>query len=256
MKRKLLVLTLLSAAVLSVGAAVLYNQTITAIYGSGNPNTGWTADTSNGIQLALRGKGRDDGSTTNVAGVYSFPVGAPGRGSWNYDFSINSDVTNGVNPLSTYDYYLSADNDPSECISYTTVNALTYWADNEFGNNSTANGAGTNGTAATSPALAATNNVAQNSENITFGDYPGGPRPLANATYNYELYAVEKGAGPNGARLASVGITVVAGDGGAACPTPATAGQCKNDGWMTRTRMDASPFKNQGDCIQYVNTGK
>lgn len=32
--------------------------------------------------------------------------------------------------------------------------------------------------------------------------------------------------------------------------------QCKNDGWKTRVRADNTPFKNQGDCIQFVNTGK
>jgi hypothetical protein len=38
---------------------------------------------------------------------------------------------------------------------------------------------------------------------------------------------------------------------------PATnANQCKNGGWQTRTRANGSIFKNQGDCIQYVNTGK
>jgi hypothetical protein len=37
---------------------------------------------------------------------------------------------------------------------------------------------------------------------------------------------------------------------------PTTSTQCKNGGWMTRTRADGSTFKNQGDCIQYVNTGK
>ena len=253
MKKKLLILTLTSVATLSALAAVIYNDNITAIFGSGNPDTGWTSDTSNGIQLALRGKNRDDASTTNAAGVYSFPVGAPLRGSWNYEFSINSDVTGNTIPLSTYDYYISVDNDASQCIRYTTVDALNYWMDSSYGNNDTANGQGVEGTAA---ALAATNNVAQNSENITFGDYPGGPQTLGNATYNYELYAVEKGAGPNGARLASVGITVVVGTGGVACATPGTAGQCKNNGWMTRTRMDGSAFKNQGDCIQYVNTGK
>jgi hypothetical protein len=240
-------------AALSALAAVLYNQNITAIFGSGNPDTGWTADTSNGIQLGLRAKNRVDGSTTNATGVYSFPVGPVPRGAWNYEFSINSDVTNGTAPLSTYDYYISADDDASQCIRYATVDALNYWSDSSYGNNNTANGQGVEGPAAT---LAATNNVAQASQNITFGDYPGGAQPLGNATYNYELYAVEKGAGPNGARLASVGITVVVGTGGAACATPATAGQCKNDGWMTRTRMDGSAFKNQGDCIQYVNTGK
>lgn len=37
---------------------------------------------------------------------------------------------------------------------------------------------------------------------------------------------------------------------------PANANQCKSGGWMTRTRADGSTFKNQGDCIQYVNTGR
>jgi len=34
------------------------------------------------------------------------------------------------------------------------------------------------------------------------------------------------------------------------------ASACKNDGWKTLTRADGSIFKNQGDCIQYVNAGK
>jgi hypothetical protein len=34
------------------------------------------------------------------------------------------------------------------------------------------------------------------------------------------------------------------------------ASACKNDGWQTLTRADGSIFTNQGDCIQYVNTGK
>jgi hypothetical protein len=38
--------------------------------------------------------------------------------------------------------------------------------------------------------------------------------------------------------------------------TPANANQCKNNGWQTLTRADGTSFKNQGDCIQYVNTGK
>jgi hypothetical protein len=31
---------------------------------------------------------------------------------------------------------------------------------------------------------------------------------------------------------------------------------CKNGGWQGLSRADGSSFKNQGDCIQYVNTGK
>lgn len=37
---------------------------------------------------------------------------------------------------------------------------------------------------------------------------------------------------------------------------PTTANQCKNGGWVTMTRADGSTFTNQGDCMQYVNTGK
>jgi hypothetical protein len=32
--------------------------------------------------------------------------------------------------------------------------------------------------------------------------------------------------------------------------------QCMSNGWKTLVRADNTPFKNQGDCIQFVNTGK
>ncbi|MCO6449630.1 MAG: hypothetical protein J5I90_02465 [Caldilineales bacterium] len=35
-----------------------------------------------------------------------------------------------------------------------------------------------------------------------------------------------------------------------------TKDQCKNGGWQSLFKADGSAFKNQGDCIQYVNTGK
>lgn len=37
---------------------------------------------------------------------------------------------------------------------------------------------------------------------------------------------------------------------------PTNANQCKNNGWKALTRENGTFFKNQGDCIQYVNTGK
>jgi hypothetical protein len=40
------------------------------------------------------------------------------------------------------------------------------------------------------------------------------------------------------------------------CPKAVTANQCKNGGWQTLQRQNGTTFKNQGDCIQYVNTGK
>ncbi len=37
---------------------------------------------------------------------------------------------------------------------------------------------------------------------------------------------------------------------------PANANACKNGGWANYARPDGSTFRNQGDCIQYVNTGR
>jgi hypothetical protein len=39
-------------------------------------------------------------------------------------------------------------------------------------------------------------------------------------------------------------------------PIPQNKDDCKNGGWMHLRRDDGSSFKNQGDCIQYFNTGK
>lgn len=37
---------------------------------------------------------------------------------------------------------------------------------------------------------------------------------------------------------------------------PQSKDDCKKNGWRNLSRDDGSRFKNQGDCIQYVNTGK
>ncbi|MDQ2683028.1 MAG: hypothetical protein M3Y37_05835, partial [Chloroflexota bacterium] len=37
---------------------------------------------------------------------------------------------------------------------------------------------------------------------------------------------------------------------------PVTSDDCKKGGWQLRTDGDGNGFRNQGDCIQYVNTGK
>ena len=48
-----------------------------------------------------------------------------------------------------------------------------------------------------------------------------------NTTYNFELHNV-----------------------------PSSAAQCKNGGWQSLTRANASGFKNQGDCVSYISNGK
>lgn len=42
----------------------------------------------------------------------------------------------------------------------------------------------------------------------------------------------------------------------ASLPTATNKDQCKNDGWKSVQRANGTTFKNQGDCIQYVNTNK
>src|SRR5580765_2377013 len=72
------------------GWAIAFNQNIVAIFGSGNPDTGWTTDTSaaGGIVLGLRGKERDTASTANASGVYSYATGVDpnnaARARWNW----------------------------------------------------------------------------------------------------------------------------------------------------------------------------
>lgn len=40
------------------------------------------------------------------------------------------------------------------------------------------------------------------------------------------------------------------------CPVAVNANSCKNGGWQSLFRANGTSFKNQGDCMQYVNTGK
>jgi hypothetical protein len=40
------------------------------------------------------------------------------------------------------------------------------------------------------------------------------------------------------------------------CPVAVSASTCKNGGWQNLYRANGTGFKNQGDCMQYVNTGK
>jgi hypothetical protein len=35
--------------------------------------------------------------------------------------------------------------------------------------------------------------------------------------------------------------------------TPMTKDDCKNGGWQNLRKADGSSFKNQGDCVSYVN---
>lgn len=194
--------------------AVTYNNNITAIFGSGNPNTGWVVDSAGGVTLGLRLKDRTNGDTTNVNGVYSYatPLAAVNRAIYNWEFSIST----GNTPLaqSGYDFYVAFDTDNSAGTSMTAIllSALVPAInDNAYGTAGvTGNGAGTVGTYAT---LGGTNNLMQNSENDAFF---GVNYTALDATRNYSLFAVASGAGEFGTRVASVDAVGIIGRGGAA----------------------------------------
>jgi hypothetical protein len=189
----------------------IYNDNLTAIFGSGNPNTGFTTnkETDTGLSISLRAKDRVDGDTTNVNGVYSSTYISGTRWPFNYELSFNG----GGQAVNNYNVWLQVDNDTSQGVSFTTVNALTYWNDNSFGMPSTANGSGFEGPAAI---LGGTNQIMQLSQNPAFGDYPaGGIAPFANATFDFRAYVTAANEDMFGTRLVDVGIQAVVGAGGA-----------------------------------------
>jgi len=124
-------------------------------FGTGNVNGDWTISTDAGVELALRAKNREtlatiDGSSGTYSadlGLCATCAGAP-KAMWSYEFSVNSGAITGLT------YRLGIDNDPSAATNYAFVDPQTYWSDN---------------------AIAATPfNGFQNSENVRFGDTPGG----------------------------------------------------------------------------------
>lgn len=124
-------------------------------FGTGNVNGNWTISTDSGVELALRAKNREtlltlDGSTGTYwadLGLCASCSGVP-KAMWNYEFSVNSGALSGLT------YRLGIDHDPSAATMYAFVDPSTYWADNGIAP------AGFMGF--------------QNSENVRFGDTPGG----------------------------------------------------------------------------------
>ena len=109
-------------------------------YGDGNSNGGFAVDrdATTGIELGLRAHTRypvaTDTGINAPAGIYSFNDGVftppdqpANRASWNYDFSINS----GTGPLSSYQFEISIDSDPSLGVSWNPFNPLDLPNDNE-----------------------------------------------------------------------------------------------------------------------------
>jgi hypothetical protein len=90
-----------------------------------------------------------------------------------------------------------------------------------------------------------------------------GTKPFVNTIYQNAVYAVDYcdngAAGVGFMRLDSIINPCWTGYIPAtkfnASNPPLTKDDCKNGGWQTRTTKSGAPFKNQGQCIDYVNNG-
>lgn len=219
-----------AAAALSAHATLSTDADVTnaVIYGSGNANGGFTVDRANNVELGLRAKVRYPAPAntfnSNGDGSYSMAVGGYGpsgtRASWNFDFSINSDLSGTAGrQLDALTYVLGMDFDPSQAASFSTLDPAAL-PDNSFGDNSTAEGAGVEpGGADTTASLMARFNLMQNSENLDFFNeaFSKAFDPTADGTYSFYLAAFD-----GQRQVARTDISVIVGQGGAAVPEPAS----------------------------------
>jgi len=193
--------------------ALLFDQNVTPdiIFGSGNPNGGWTVDRSGGIELGLRGKTRFGPILGHSGNVYSATPGiSSGTAAlWNYEFAANVDF-DGSSGLTLADVTIeiAIDTDPSAGVTLLPFNIFLF-SDNAVGDNSTPNGGGT---ATNDPTIYGPLLVAQNSQNMGFGNPPFF-NANANGIYDFQLSALDT----TGQLLARTSMQVVVG-----VPEPAT----------------------------------
>jgi hypothetical protein len=218
-------------------SSIEYNQTVTnaVIYGGGNSNGGFAIEENQFVEVGLRAHLRyplPSDSTSGImhqgSGVYgSFEAqgytsgGVAGglRGSWNFDWSINSDTDDGSAKVNAYTYLLEIDYDPSQGTDFLSFNPLDVsYADHSFGDNSTGNNGGVeapDGDTATYSQYLGQYNLVQNSWNLAFFTGPQAFDPTADATYTIRLSAFN-----DVGLLAMSSIDVIVGAGGAAVPEP------------------------------------
>lgn len=208
------------------------NVTSNAIFGSGNANGGFTVDRSAGIELGLRSKVRFNAANSpentfnsNGDGTYSFAAGQPAGGgfgfapgssstaTWNFEWSINSNYDNSTGLfLNGLSYELGIDFDAGVGTNFQSFDPINVPnADHSIGDNSTAQGAGTEAANAGDYAtLIGSNNLAQNSWNMEFFDGPGFEFD-ANVDGTYDFYLLARNG--QGEEISRVDMQVIVGNG-------------------------------------------
>lgn len=134
------------------------NPALGTFYGAGNPQGEWWVSTVGRVELGLRAKDRQTGGLlgNGADGIYNVTPGtctgglcgtSTDKATWNYDFSISYD------PAFFFGltFRLGVDHDPSAGVNYSYVDPAAYWSDETY-----------------------FHSAFQNSQNVKFGDTPGG----------------------------------------------------------------------------------
>lgn len=180
-------------------------------FGSGNVNGNWTigTDTTSNVEVALRAKDRGTGATIDgSSGIYSTfqglcnPVcGGSPKARWNYEFSINTRAGGGTLDLSNVIVVLGVDTNSTAATTFTFLNVLSNWADNDYWS-------GTERSGATGAPVAGEYGV-QQSANPLFGNAGFGAVLPGAGLYDFTLTVFARNAaGGQGAVLAQVGTQV------------------------------------------------
>ena len=216
---------LLTVAALGLTGANVFGQTTydgdvtpDVIFGSGNANGGFTIQRSAGVELALRGKLRENANgepentfNSNSDGSYSFSTRTDLgiRSEWSFEFCINSDTsdTNAV-PVGNFTYELGVDDNPTLGTNFLAFDPINLEAaTHSFGTSSTTNGGGS---FASSPeeyaTFLATKTVVQQSWRPQFFTPYLNIDPAEVGVYDIYLKAFD-----NGTEIASVTIQIYVG---------------------------------------------
>ncbi|QDT51542.1 PEP-CTERM motif protein [Symmachiella dynata] len=204
MKRLTTGFAVIAVAALLTTTAQAGNVTPDVIFGSGNPNGGWTISQSNGVEVGLRGKQRFGPVLPNSGGVYQATPGISSgtAATWNYEFSANVDWdgTSGLT-LADVQVMLEIDVDPSAGVSFLgPFDVFSAWTDNAVGTNATGNGGGVIDNANLN-----LYNVVQNSQNL--GWAPIAFDPYADGIYDFRLTVLDANGGTLAQTTAQVVVT-------------------------------------------------
>ena len=252
-----------SLGVLGCPEDLSYNQNVTSdvIFGSGNANGAFTVATGSDVELGLRAKVRYPSPAntfnSNGDGSYNHAAGSFGSGGiqsgWNFEWSINSNVSGSGQNLDQLTYELGLDFDPSDGVDFQVFDPINQpYADHAIGDNSTGNGGGAVATDATDYAtFIAANNLAQNSwRHNFFGAFDG------NVDGRYEVYL--KAFDNLGNEVAATAISVIVGSGtgnvyaGCLMPLDSKAFDCSQVGANTETLVVIDANGNSTTCTSTV----